>query len=196
MFSLDQFPLPFDAKSVEPYMSRQTLYFHHDKHLGAYIKNLNDLIINTKYEKLPLYEIVKQSAADKNATGIFNNSAQVFNHNFFFHCLANKNAAKIPNKIVKLFGGSDKFKSEFVLMANSVFGSGWVWLVKKSDNKFEIIKTQNADTPLAHDMQPILTLDLWEHAYYLDYQNKRAEFIKNFLNYLVNWDFVAENIKL
>lgn len=194
MFSLGQFPLPFNSSALEPYMSEETVKIHHDKHLGAYIKNLNDLILKTKYEGLPLWEIIKQSAKDKNATKIFNNSAQVFNHNFFFQCLAREGNSKIPPEITNYFGSLDKFRLNFISVASSVFGSGWAWLIKIGKNKFDIIATSNADTPIAHGQKPILALDLWEHAYYLDWQNRRTDFIKTFLYHLVNWKFVAENL--
>lgn len=196
MFLLTQFPLPFGTTELEPYMSQTTLDFHHGKHLATYIKNLNDLIAGTPYEMMPLREIIVESADDKEATKIFNNAAQVFNHDFFFHCLRrNAGANKIPDEIIHTFGDADKFKSQFKSAAAAVFGSGWTWLVRDRDGAIKIMSTANANTPIAHGIRPILTLDVWEHAYYLDYQNRRADFIDAFLNNLVNWDFVAENLK-
>ncbi len=196
MFLLTQFPLPFETTELEPYMSQTTLDFHHGKHLATYIKNLNDLIAGTPYEPMPLREIIIKSAGDNNAKKIFNNAAQVFNHNFFFHCLRrNTGTAQIPDEIMRAFGDADKFKSQFKSAATAVFGSGWTWLVRDTDGKIKIMSTANADTPIAHGIRPILTLDVWEHAYYLDYQNRRGDFIDAFLNNMVNWDFVAENLK-
>lgn len=197
MFNLSQFPLPFARDALEPYMSQTTVDFHHGKHLATYINNLNDLITGTPYEKLPLREIIMKSAADRGATKIFNNAAQVFNHDFFFHCLQRTNGEnKIPDEIARAFGGADAFKSQFKSVATGVFGSGWAWLVRATDGALSIMPTANADTPIAHSARPILALDVWEHAYYLDYQNRRADFIDEFLNNMVNWDFVTENLSL
>ncbi len=194
MFSITEFPLPFNESSLMPYMSDTTLQFHHGKHLATYIKNLNDLIVGTEYEAMPLYEIITKSAKDQNAKKIFNNAAQVFNHNFFFKCLTQNGGCTIPEIITSSFGSSETFINEFKTAATGIFGSGWAWLVKNND-KIQIITTLNADTPIAHDIKPLMTLDVWEHAYYLDYQNRRADFIDAFLNNLVNWDFVLEQIK-
>jgi len=194
MFTLTQFPLPYDYNALAPYMSENTLHFHHDKHLAAYINNLNDLIAGSAYEALPLRKIIKQAAAE-NATKIFNNSAQVFNHNFFFNCMRRGGGGRIPDKIADAFGGADAFRGQFKSVAAAIFGSGWAWVARDGE-KLKIIASPNADTPIAHGMQPILTLDVWEHAYYLDYQNRRADYIDAFLDNLVNWDFALENLKL
>lgn len=193
MFSLTQFPLQFSETALIPYMSEQTLQYHHGKHLATYIKNLNDLIVNTEYESMPLNEIIKKSYTDITATKIFNNAAQVFNHDFFFRCLKPNSNDKVPEIIAHAFGGKDQFITDFKNAAIGLFGSGWVWLVKDL-NEIKIIATPNADTPIAHNITPIMALDVWEHAYYLDYQNRRAEFIDAFLSNLVNWDFVLENL--
>lgn len=194
MFSLNQFPLPFSSKDLEPYMSEQTLNFHHGKHLATYIKNLNDLSENTKYADLPLNEIIAKSANDESAKKIFNNAAQVFNHNFFFNCLS-KEKASMPEEIINSFGSADNFFEQFKSVAVSVFGSGWAWLVHDENNELKIISTANADTPIAHNLKPILTIDVWEHAYYLDYQNRRPDFIEAVLKNLINWNFVKENLE-
>lgn len=193
MFSLTQFPLQFSEKALMPYMSETTLQCHHGKHLATYIKNLNDLITGTEYEAMPLDEIIIKSATDPNAKKIFNNAAQVFNHNFFFRCLSPNGGGNIPEVISKAFGSEEKFISEFKTAAAGLFGSGWAWLVK-DNNTLKIMTTTNADTPIAHGIVPIMALDVWEHAYYLDYQNRRADFIEAFLKHLVNWKFVLENM--
>jgi len=181
MFSLDQFPLPFARDSLEPYMSEKTIGFHYDKHLGGYINNLNAL----DAKGATLEEIVKNSDGK-----IFNNAAQIWNHVFFFAGLKNSGGG-VPSEIASAFGD---FKAEFKAAAMSVFGSGWAWLVDDG-GKISIITTANADTPTRHGMRPLLTLDVWEHAYYLDYQNRRADFIDAFLDHLINWEFVLNNLK-
>lgn len=193
MFSLTQFPLQFSEKSLVPYMSEETLLCHHGKHLATYIKNLNDLIVGTQYEAMPLYEIISKSFTDPNAKKIFNNAAQVFNHDFFFKCLKKDGGGSVPEDIASFFGGSEKFIAELKNAATGVFGSGWAWLVQDKA-QLKIIATANADTPIAHDIQPLMAIDVWEHAYYLDYQNRRADYINTFLTNLVNWDFVLENL--
>ena len=193
MFSLTQFTLQFSDTSLMPYMSDTTLQYHHGKHLAAYIKNLNDLIVGTEYEAMPLYEIIHKSSTDPNAVKIFNNAAQVFNHDFFFKCIKPNGGGKVPEEISIAFGSAEKFISEFKTAATGLFGSGWVWLVL-DNGKIKIMTTANADNPVAHNLVPVMTLDVWEHAYYLDYQNRRPDFIDAFLNNLVNWDFVIENL--
>lgn len=193
MYSVSQFPLQFSEKALMPYMSAETLNCHHGKHLATYIKNLNDLITGTPYADMPLYEIIKQSATDTNAQKIFNNAAQVFNHDFFFRCLTPNGGGDVPTELANAFGGADKFISEFRTAAAGVFGSGWAWVVREN-SEIKIMTTKNADTPLAHGITPLMTLDVWEHAYYLDYQNRRADFIDAYLNHLVNWNFVLENM--
>ena len=193
MYSVSQFPLQFSEKDLMPYMSAETLNCHHGKHLATYIKNLNDLITGTPYADMPLYEIIKQSATDTNAQKIFNNAAQVFNHDFFFRCLTPNGGGDVPTELANAFGGADKFISEFRTAAAGVFGSGWAWVVREN-SEIKIMTTKNADTPLAHGITPLMTLDVWEHAYYLDYQNRRVDFIDAYLNHLVNWNFVLENM--
>lgn len=193
MFTLAQFPLPYTTDALTPYISQETLETHHGKHVATYIDNLNKLIDNTKYEQVALVDIIKESATKPNESKIFNNAAQIYNHNFFFQGLCPNCMAKIPQEIIDNFGSIENFKTEFKTAATSLFGSGYTWLVQDGD-KLKIINTTNADTPIAHNMKPILNLDVWEHAYYLDYKNRRADFVDSFLNNLVDWNFVAENI--
>ncbi|MBQ6735963.1 MAG: superoxide dismutase [Alphaproteobacteria bacterium] len=194
MFNLNDFPLPFRETDLVPYMSVETVRLHHDKHLGGYIANLNKLIADTKYADMDLREIIVNSAHDASAQKIFNNAAQVFNHEFFFNCLGRGNNT-VPDLITDAFGGAAEFKEKFKSVAADVFGSGWVWLTY-DNKKFEILATQNADTPIAHRKKPVLTLDLWEHAYYLDFQNRRADFVDVFLNGLIDWKFVIDNMNM
>lgn len=194
MFNLNDFPLPFRETDLVPYMSVETVRLHHDKHLGTYIANLNKLIADTKYADMDLHEIIINSVNDRDAQKIFNNAAQIFNHEFFFNCLGRGNNV-IPDMISYAFGGVSEFKEKFKSVANDVFGSGWVWVVH-NENRFEIISTKNADTPIAHGIKPVLTLDLWEHAYYMDYQNRRADFIDAFLESLIDWNFVVDNMNV
>lgn len=194
MFNLAEYPLSFRENELEPFMSAETVKIHHDRHLATYIANLNKLIANTKYANMDLHEIIVNSVNDESATKIFNNAAQVYNHEFFFNCLG-RGHNFVPDVITDAFGGAAEFKEKFKSVANDVFGSGWVWLIRR-DEKFEIIATKNADTPIAHGIKPLLTLDLWEHAYYLDWQNRRGDFVDAFLENLVDWKFVLENMDI
>lgn len=194
MFTLAQYPLPYATDALAPYISQETLETHHGKHVKTYIDNLNNLIKNTPYEQVSLEEIITKSAGKPSEKKIFNNAAQIYNHNFFFQGMCNKCNTKIPQKIIDSFGGEANFKEQFKSAATSLFGSGYTWLVQDGD-RLKIINTSNADTPFVYNMKPLLNLDVWEHSYYLDYKNRRADFIDNFLDNLVNWDFVAENIK-
>lgn len=194
MFKLTDYPLSFRENELEPFMSAETIRLHHDKHMATYIANLNKLIADTKYAPMDLREIIVNSVNDADAEKIFNNAAQVFNHEFFFNCMGRGNNF-IPDVITDAFGGVAEFKEKFKSVAGEVFGSGWVWLIRR-DEKFEIIATKNADTPLAHGIKPLLALDLWEHAYYLDYQNRRGDFVDTFLENLVDWKFVLENMDI
>lgn len=194
MFDLAQFPLPYETNALAPYISQETLETHHGKHVATYINNLNNLIENTPYENVSLVQIIQESANTPEDKKIFNNAAQVFNHNFFFNAMCKDCTAKIPDEIIEKFGSTENFKKQFKDAATSLFGSGYTWLVRDGD-ELKIINTNNADTPIAYNMVPILNLDVWEHAYYLDYKNKRADFVDSFLDKLVNWDFVSENLK-
>lgn len=193
MFSLSQFPLPYDENALMPYMSADTMHLHHGKHVATYIEKLNGLIADTKYAQMSLTDIIRQSNAD-GATTVFNNAAQVFNHNFFFRAMRPNGGGNVPDKIANAFGGADAFRKQFRDAAINLFGSGWVWMVH-DDNELKIVTKQNAGTPITDGATPILTLDVWEHAYYMDYQNRRAEYVDAFLDHLVNWDFAIANIK-
>ena len=194
MFALSQFPLPYADSALAPYISAETLNYHHGKHVATYIKNLNDLIVDTEYVDMPLEQIVKTSAGRDQK--VFNNAAQVYNHNFFFNALkpADKKMT-VPATLADAFGGEDELRKQFKDAALSVFGSGWAWIVRDG-NEYKIITTANADTPIAHGMTPLFTIDVWEHAYYLDYQNRRADFIDAVWDNLANWEFVSENMAL
>ena len=197
MFTLSQFPLPYTYDGLAPYMSEQTLALHHGKHVATYIKNLNELIQDTPYESVSLYEIINTSANNDNnpnAQKIFNNAAQVFNHDFFFNGMCRDCGGTIPTEIANAFGGDKEFREQFKTAATTLFGSGYTWLVRDGD-ALKIINLSNADTPIAHNMVPILNLDVWEHAYYVDYQNRRADFVDNYLDHLVDWNQVEENLK-
>lgn len=187
-------PLPYAQDALEPHISARTLSFHYGKHHQGYVNNLNRLVTETPMASLSLEEIVKTTAGKEDQAAIFNNAAQVWNHSFFWKCMqpagGGKPTGKLLGQIEQAFGSYDKFRAEFIHAALSQFGSGWAWLVRDGET-LRIVKTANADTPLAHGQIPLLTCDVWEHAYYLDYQNARAAFVETFLEHLVNWDFVA-----
>ena len=184
-----EFPaLPYASDALEPYISTTTMEFHYGKHHKAYVDNLNKLIAGTPFADLSLEEIIKEPAGNEKFQAIFNNAAQAWNHNFFWHCMS-ADGGKAPKgvllkKIEDAFGSYDQFCEDFTNAAVSQFGSGWAWLVEDKDGKLSILKTANADTPLAHGLKALLTVDVWEHAYYLDYQNRRADFVKTFLTHL------------
>ena len=184
-------PLPYAKDALQPHMSAETLEYHYGKHHQAYVTNLNNLIKGTEFETMTLEEIIKKSSG-----GIFNNSAQVWNHTFFWNCMA-PNAGGAPTGAVAdlinaKWGSFDKFKEEFQKSAVGNFGSGWTWLVQK-DGGVDIVNTSNAGTPLVGTDKPLLTCDVWEHAYYIDYRNARPKFVEGFWN-LVNWEFVNSNL--
>jgi superoxide dismutase, Fe-Mn family len=187
--------LPYGMDSLQPYISKETISVHYGKHHRGYVDKTNRLIKGTAYENLPLVDIVKK--AHGKDVAIFNNAAQAFNHTFYWNSMTPKGggipAGPVSDRIMEAFGSHKTFFVTFFDAAASLFGSGWVWLV--SDNEtLKIIKTSNADTPPAHGLTPVLTLDVWEHAYYLDYRNQRAEYVKAFLSHLVNWDFAGMNL--
>jgi Fe-Mn family superoxide dismutase len=191
-------PLPFAIDALEPHISARTFEFHHGKHHAAYVTNLNNLTKDTDLASKSLEEVIKVAAADLPAKqGIFNNAAQVWNHTFFWNCLkkggGGKPGAKLLARIESDLGGFDKFKEDFKNAAVTQFGSGWAWLVEDG-GKLKITKTANADLPMAHGQKALLTVDVWEHAYYLDWQNRRPDFVQCFLDNLVNWDFVEANL--
>jgi Fe-Mn family superoxide dismutase len=188
--------LPYSKDSLEPYISANTLDFHHGKHHNAYVTNLNKLIAGTPLENLSLEDIILKSAKDPAMTGIFNNSAQVWNHTFYWNCMkkngGGKPSGRLASAIDKAFGSFDKFIEEMNAAATQ-FGSGWAWLVKEGDD-LKIMKTSNADTPMVHGAKALLTIDVWEHAYYLDFQNRRPDYIAAFFENLVNWEFVESQL--
>ncbi|MEH2291602.1 superoxide dismutase [Nostoc sp.] len=193
-----QEPLPFDKNALEPYgMKAETFEYHYGKHHKAYVDNLNKLTEGTELADKSLEEVIKISFKDSSKAGIFNNAAQVWNHTFFWNSLkpagGGAPTGELAAKINKDFGSLDKFNEEFSNAATTQFGSGWSWLIDDGGT-LKVIKTPNAENPLAHGKKALLTLDVWEHAYYIDYKNARPAFIKNFLEKLVNWDFVAENL--
>ncbi|GGD12688.1 superoxide dismutase [Pyruvatibacter mobilis] len=190
-FALPDLPYAHDA--LEPHMSKSTFEFHHDKHHQKYVDTLNDLIKGTDNEGKSLEDIIKSSEGK-----LFNQAAQVWNHTFFWNSMTPNGGGKptgaVAEAIDRDFGSYDKFAEEFSSVAAGEFGSGWAWLVADDAGKLSVISTHDADTPLAHGKKAIITLDVWEHAYYLDYQNKRPDYIKTFLDKLVNWDFANENL--
>lgn len=189
--------LPFAKDALEPYMSARTFDFHYGKHYQTYIDNTRKLIAGTEFSGLPLKDIIQKSSGKPNHIGIFNNAAQSFNHEFFWNSMkpngGGKPQGRIGNTIEKSYGGYAQFEKEFIDAAMTQFGSGWAWLVQDKST-LKVIKTANADTPLTQGLTPIFTLDVWEHAYYLDYQNRRGDYIRAFLDHLVNWDFAESNL--
>lgn len=190
-------PLPYALNALEPVISARTLEFHYKKHHKGYVDKANELVKGTEFEKLSLEDAVVKSAEDPGATAIFNNVAQIWNHTFFWNCLAPSGAqepsARLKGHLAEAFGGFDEFKKKFAEAAVKRFGSGYAWLVEKPDRGLEIVSTANAETPLTTPARPLLTLDVWEHAYYLDYQNRRPDFAKEVLDKLINWSFVEKN---
>jgi len=185
-------PLPYGMDALAPHISKETFEFHYGKHHQAYATNLNNLIKGTEFENAVLEDIVKKSSG-----GIFNNSAQVWNHTFFWSSMkpggGGKPSGALAAAIDKKWGSLDAFKEAFTKSAVGNFGSSWTWLVKKPDGSVDIVNTSNAATPLTTTDKALLTIDLWEHAYYIDYRNARPKFVETFLNQLANWEFAAAN---
>lgn len=183
--------LPYEMNALQPYISQETLEYHYGKHHKAYVDNLNKLIPGTEFEKMSLEDTIKKSSG-----GIFNNAAQIWNHTFYWHCLSPKSSGeptgKLADAIKKTFGSFEEFKKLFTQTSVTTFGSGWGWLVKNAKGDLEIISTSNAGTPMTQDKKALLTCDVWEHAYYIDYRNARPTYLDNFWK-IVNWDFVTEN---
>jgi superoxide dismutase, Fe-Mn family len=184
--------LPYGMDALQPHISKETLEFHYGKHHQAYVTNLNNLIKGTEFENMSLEDIIKKSSA-----GIFNNSAQIWNHTFYWHSLAPKGGGEpkgaVADAINKKWGSFAAFKEAFTKSAVGNFGSSWTWLVKKPDGSLDIVNTSNAATPLTTADKPLVTCDLWEHAYYIDYRNRRPDYVGAFFN-LVNWEFAAKNL--
>ncbi|MCC2658061.1 MAG: superoxide dismutase [Panacagrimonas sp.] len=184
-------PLPYSEDALAPHMSAETLSFHHGKHHKKYVETANQLIAGTEFEKLPVEEIIRRSSGK-----IFNNVAQAWNHDFFWKCLTPQSRPAgdaLGKALEKGFGSVDEFKSTFTKTAVDTFGSGWAWLVRDKDGSLKVVSTSNADTPVRSGQTPLLTCDVWEHAYYIDYRNERPKFLQNFWQ-IVNWEFVAQNL--
>ena len=184
--------LPYAMDALAPHISKETLEFHYGKHHQAYVTNLNNLIKGTEFENASLEEIVKKASG-----GVFNNAAQVWNHTFFWSSMkpggGGKASGALAAAIDKKWGSFDAFKEAFSKSAVGNFGSGWTWLVKKADGGVDIVNTSNAGTPVTGADKPLLTIDVWEHAYYIDYRNARPKFVETFLASLANWDFAGKN---
>jgi len=189
--------LPYAETALEPHYSAKTISFHYGKHHKAYVDNLNKLTPGTPLDGKSLEDIVMASAGDASRVGVFNNSAQVWNHTFFWSCMkpggGGRPTGEVARRIDQAFGSYEKFAEQFKATAVGRFGSGWGWLVLDGGG-LKIVSTANADTPMASKQTALLTVDVWEHAYYLDYQNRRPDFVQAFLDHLVNWDFVAGNL--
>ncbi len=190
-FTLPELPYPHDA--LQPFMSRETLEFHHDKHHQAYVTAGNNLMKGTEFESMTVEEVVKNSFG-KNAS-LFNNAGQHYNHTHFWQWMKPNGGGTPPATIAKAiddsFGGFDKFSEAFIQAGTTQFGSGWAWLVVK-DGKLEVMKTPNGENPLVHGASPILGVDVWEHSYYIDYRNRRPDYLKAFIENLINWEHVEE----
>jgi superoxide dismutase, Fe-Mn family len=189
--------LPWPENALEPYTSARTISFHYGKHHKAYVDNLNKLIAGTPQDDQPLEEIIRFAAADPAKAGMFNNAAQVWNHTFFWHCMKPGGGGKPEGDVLRALdeglGGYEKFVEQFKAAATGRFGSGWAWLVVDGD-ALKIVSTPNAETPFVKGQKALLTCDVWEHAYYLDYQNRRPDFVQAFIDHLINWEFVAKNL--
>jgi len=189
--------LPYAEDALEPHYSARTISFHYGKHHKAYVDNLNKLVAGTDLENKTLEEVIGAAAGNPARVPIFNNSAQIWNHSFFWHCMkpggGGRPGGALAKKIDEAFGGYEKFAEQFKAAAVGRFGSGWGWLVVEG-GLLKIVSTPNAEMPWAENLHNLLTVDVWEHAYYLDYQNRRPDFVQAFLDHLVNWDFAAENL--
>lgn len=185
-------PLPYDRSALEPHISAETLDFHHGKHHATYVSNTNNLIKDTEFETLDLEAIVRKASG-----GLFNNAAQVWNHTFYWNSLSPKGGGdpggKLADALIKAYGSIEKFREEFTKTAVGTFGSGWAWLVQRPDGSLGLASTSNAATPLTGADRPLLTCDVWEHAYYIDYRNARPKYIEAFWK-LVNWEFAASRM--
>ena len=191
-------PLPWSEDALDPHISAKTISFHYGKHHNAYVTKLNGAVKGTPLAERSLEEIIKETAGDDQKAGVFNNAAQIWNHTFFWKSMKPKGGGQpcgeLKAKIEASFGSFDKFKEEFSTKAGTLFGSGWTWLVT-SGKGLEIVQTKDAGNPMTEGKTPLVTIDVWEHAYYIDYQNRRPDFVKTFLDNLVNWDFAEENLK-
>ncbi|MGD2181978.1 superoxide dismutase [Lusitaniella coriacea] len=189
--------LPYAYNALDPHISKQTLEFHHDKHHASYVKKYNDAVEGTDMASKSIEEVIKATADNPDKSGIFNNAAQAWNHTFYWNSMKPKGGGTptgaLADKINSDFGSFDKFVEAFKKAGSSQFGSGWAWLVLDGGT-LKVTKTLNAGNPITSGQTPLLTMDVWEHAYYLDYQNKRPDYIDSYINNLVNWDFAAQNL--
>jgi len=196
--SHEQPPLPYEQNALEPVISANTLSFHYGKHHKAYMDNMNKLIAGTEFETMPLDKIITATAGIADKTAIFNNAAQAWNHNIFWLSMTPGGGGEPPaglkQKIESAFASMDAFKKELANAAVTQFGSGWAWLALAGDT-LKIVKTGNADNPMTQGMKPLLTIDVWEHAYYLDYQNRRADYVNAVIEKLLNWQFAAARLE-
>jgi Fe-Mn family superoxide dismutase len=190
-------PLPYSDDALDPHISAQTLGFHYGKHHNAYVTNLNKLVEGTELADLSLEDVIGKVAGDASKKGVFNNAAQVWNHTFYWNSMKPKGGGKPGGKLAGMidssFGSLDAFKDQFKKAAAGQFGSGWAWLVEDG-GKLAIVTTGNADLPLAHGKKALLTCDVWEHAYYLDFQNRRPDYLTAWVDHLVNWEFAEKNL--
>ena len=190
-------PLPYAEDALDPVISARTVGIHYGKHHKTYVNNLNNLIADTELADLSLQEIITKTAGQASKAGIFNNSAQIWNHTFYWNSLSQKGGGEPPlilkQKIESSFGDLDSCKKELAAAAMTQFGSGWAWLVKNGD-KLEVAKTANAESPLSMGVKPLLVIDVWEHAYYLDYENRRIEYVNAVIEKLINWGFAEDNL--
>lgn len=195
MFTLP--PLPYADNALDPVITANTLSFHYGKHHKTYVDNLNNLVKGTDYETATLEKVIADTAGKPDKAGMFNNAAQVWNHTFYWNSLKGRGGGKPTGRLAAMIdsdlGGYDNFRKDFAANAVSQFGSGWGWLVVEG-GKLKIVKTGNADLPLTKGQTPLLTVDVWEHAYYLDYQNRRADYVNAVIDRLLNWDFAAANL--
>jgi Fe-Mn family superoxide dismutase len=190
-------PLPWAENALDPVISAKTIGFHYGKHHKGYLDNLNKLAAGSEFADLPLEQIITRTAGQADKAALFNNAAQVWNHSFYWQSLRPNGGGEPPAalkaKMDAAFGGLDGCKKELAAAATSQFGSGWAWLVLDGD-QLKVVKTPNAETPMTRGLKPLLTIDVWEHAYYLDYQNRRADYVNAVLDKLVNWGFAADNL--
>jgi Fe-Mn family superoxide dismutase len=190
-------PLPYGAADLDPYVSSRTVDFHYGKHHRTYVDNTNKLIADSPLAELELEELIRQSAGHPERAGIFNNAAQVWNHTFYWNSMRPKGggtpSGDLKARVEQAFGSFEAFSKEFATQATTLFGSGWCWLVAEGGT-IKIVRTSNADTPIVRGQLPLLTVDVWEHAYYLDFQNRRADYVAQWLSSLANWEFAAGNL--
>ncbi len=185
-------PLPFAKNALLPYISEETIDYHYGKHHSSYVTNLNNILTEKNIKETSLKALIDMSHGKTDLIGVYNNAGQIFNHDEFWNSMSTPSENEMPkivqNEIEKSFGSVENFKEKFIQTGTTLFGSGWVWLVHNG-SKLELIKSQNADTPFIVDAKPIITCDVWEHSYYIDYRNQRVKYLEDFVNYLINWNY-------